>query len=432
MENTTTLKVLTDLAVGKDTTVGGNINARGSVVIDHNLEVKGWLKAYNLIGACRGYFSTIDKLESAYPHPHVGEWALVGTEFPADIYRVDESGTWSNTGLKSTGITVVNADLTELEQAVTDEATARKAADEALQANIDQEVSERKAADTLEASERNKAISAAKTAMQEKIDAEATARAAADNTLQANIDTESTTRSEAVKTLQETDATNKAYLIQFIRGRSEDNNGFYEPFIYGGSFKAAGGGFGAMLEQIGDDPVSSDDVVKYTGHVRYDIQGIMFDVQNYPISYASKSWLQVISGGLVLNADGTLSQKMSQYGTFYRTSGNGVWSTWNDIQALDPKSVHHLTLTYDTTTHRLYALPYDADGNLLASYTDADGHTNYIDLEFADYQLPQATANTLGGVRAEPGIATDTDLCVKIIPETGRLFVPRTSGLVIV
>lgn len=203
-----------------------------------------------------------------------------------------------------------------------------------------------------------------------------------------DITAEAKKRAAADAQLQEQDTTNKNYLINFVRGRSDDNNGYYEPFIYGGSYNDEDA-WETMLEAISTHPMQEENnYTKYTGHVRYDIQGVIFDVQNYPIHYATGQWLQVISGGVMLNTDGTISRKNSQYGTFYRMSDNSTWGKWQDIQALDPKAVHHVTFSYDASTRILYGFQYDANGNRLANYTDASNNTYHVELLLATTSRP--------------------------------------------
>lgn len=45
-----------------------------------------------------GLFSTLASLQTAYPTPEVGDWALVGDTTPFAIYKCSTAGTWSNTG----------------------------------------------------------------------------------------------------------------------------------------------------------------------------------------------------------------------------------------------------------------------------------------------------------------------------------------------
>ncbi|HVX00300.1 MAG TPA: hypothetical protein VHA52_07690, partial [Candidatus Babeliaceae bacterium] len=78
------------------------------------------------------------------------------------------------------------------------ETSARIAADNGLQSQIDNEVSARESADASESSTR----ASADTALQNNINAEATSRANADTTLQTNINAEANARSNADSTLQ--------------------------------------------------------------------------------------------------------------------------------------------------------------------------------------------------------------------------------------
>lgn len=82
---------------------------------------------------------------------------------------------------------VLTAKFTEVAGAITAEATARAAADAALQTDIDTEATARANADNT---------------LQNNITSEATARAAADATLQTNIDSEATARASAIDAVE--------------------------------------------------------------------------------------------------------------------------------------------------------------------------------------------------------------------------------------
>ena len=48
---------------------------------------------------CKGIFSSVSRLNELYPNPGEGTWALVGEEFPAEIYIFDiNTGEWTPTG----------------------------------------------------------------------------------------------------------------------------------------------------------------------------------------------------------------------------------------------------------------------------------------------------------------------------------------------
>lgn len=88
-----------NLSVSMGARIGGEINVKGHSIFNHDIEVKGWIKARNIMGACRGLFRTVEKLKSSYPKPQKGWWALVGDTIPAEIY-VTENGEWIDTGKK--------------------------------------------------------------------------------------------------------------------------------------------------------------------------------------------------------------------------------------------------------------------------------------------------------------------------------------------
>ena len=174
------------VAVGRDVTVGGRSIVRGNATFDRDVYISGWLNARNIRGAGKGLYETVDKLNSAYPNPENGWFALVGDTLPADIYLA-WGGEWVATGQKGGEPVLELAKLTELSESLENEVSARVAADEALKKAIDAEVTARTNGDkelsdalTKEIADREKAIAdevlARTTAINEAIEAEAAAR----------------------------------------------------------------------------------------------------------------------------------------------------------------------------------------------------------------------------------------------------------------
>lgn len=174
------------VAVGRDVTVGGRSTIRGDATFNRDVYISGWLNARNIRGAGKGLYETVDKLNSAYPNPENGWFALVGNTLPADIYRA-WGGEWVATGQKGGEPVLELAKLTELSESLENEVSARVAADEALKKAIDAEVTARTNGDkelsdalAKEIADREKAIAdevlARTTAITEAIEAEADAR----------------------------------------------------------------------------------------------------------------------------------------------------------------------------------------------------------------------------------------------------------------
>ena len=204
------------VAVGRDVTVGGRSTIRGNATFNRDVYISGWLNARNIRGAGKGLYETVDKLNSAYPNPENGWFALVGDTLPADIYRA-WGGEWVATGQKGGEPVLELAKLTELSESLENEISARVAADEALKKAVDAEVTARANGDkelsdalAKEIADREKAIAdevlARTTAITEAIDAEADARTkaiAAEAKAREDADAaEATARSEADKALQ--------------------------------------------------------------------------------------------------------------------------------------------------------------------------------------------------------------------------------------
>lgn len=135
------------VAVGRDVTVGGRSTIRGNATFNRDVYISGWLNARNIRGAGKGLYETVDKLNSAYPNPENGWFALVGDTLPADIYRA-WGGEWKATGQKGGEPVLELARLTELSESLENEVSARVAADEALQTAMNENVKELKGADT--------------------------------------------------------------------------------------------------------------------------------------------------------------------------------------------------------------------------------------------------------------------------------------------
>lgn len=201
------------LAVGRDVTVGGRSTIRGNATFNRDVYISGWLNARNIRGAGKGLYETVDKLNSAYPNPENGWFALVGNTLPADIYRA-WGGEWVATGQKGGEPVLELAKLTELSESLENEVSARVAADEALKKAIDAEVTARANGDkelsdalTKEIADREKAIAdevlARTTAITEAIEAEADARTkaiAAEAKARENADAaETTARTAAIE-----------------------------------------------------------------------------------------------------------------------------------------------------------------------------------------------------------------------------------------
>ncbi len=174
------------VAVGRDVTVGGRSIVRGNATFDRDVYISGWLNARNIRGAGKGLYETVEKLNSAYPNPENGWFALVGDTLPADLYQA-WGGEWKATGQKGGEPVLELAKLTELSESLENEVSARVAADEALKKAIDAEVTARTNGDkelsdalTKEIADREKAIAdevlARTTAITKAIEAEADAR----------------------------------------------------------------------------------------------------------------------------------------------------------------------------------------------------------------------------------------------------------------
>lgn len=86
-----------DVSIGRNLSLGGLFTVQGPSIMKGNVRIDGWLDAKNIKGANKGIFTTAERLIKAYPRPHDGWWAIVGTSLPGPIY-VGEGGKWVATG----------------------------------------------------------------------------------------------------------------------------------------------------------------------------------------------------------------------------------------------------------------------------------------------------------------------------------------------
>ena len=70
----------------------------GDVQVQNDLTVAGTLRAKHIKQPCCGLFASATALQSRYPNPEVGMWAIVGDTIPGAIYRCDTEGVWLATG----------------------------------------------------------------------------------------------------------------------------------------------------------------------------------------------------------------------------------------------------------------------------------------------------------------------------------------------
>lgn len=144
--------------VSRNVNVGGHANVHGDVTVNHNLVVKGWVDAPNIKGPLKGLYASEDALNSAYPRPMPGWFALVGNTLPADVYRA-ERGKWIPTGEKGgefnlwldqleTDVKDLNGEIKATQRSLEAETAERTAADTALGKRIDNEATTRAEADS--------------------------------------------------------------------------------------------------------------------------------------------------------------------------------------------------------------------------------------------------------------------------------------------
>lgn len=70
----------------------------GDVNMQNNLTVAGYIRAKGIKQPCLGLFASLTALETKWPNPEVGMWAVVGDTMPGPIYRCSTAGVWTATG----------------------------------------------------------------------------------------------------------------------------------------------------------------------------------------------------------------------------------------------------------------------------------------------------------------------------------------------
>ncbi len=113
MSSIKTTQIDGDIAVGRNVATGGKLDVAGSATIGHNLKVDGWLEAANIKGANKGIFLTVQELREAYPNPHDGWMAGVGSSTPFTAY-IGKGGDWVATG----GTIEVTVDMSQYTEGV--------------------------------------------------------------------------------------------------------------------------------------------------------------------------------------------------------------------------------------------------------------------------------------------------------------------------
>lgn len=97
MSSINTKQIDGDVSVSRNAAIGGDVTVQGKSRFKGSVKIDGWLEAKNIKGAAKGLYTTIDKLKAAYPLPHDGWWAIVGTSLPGPIY-VGHDKEWVPTG----------------------------------------------------------------------------------------------------------------------------------------------------------------------------------------------------------------------------------------------------------------------------------------------------------------------------------------------
>lgn len=180
-----------DVSVGRNVTMGGRAKIAGSMSVEHNLKVYGWLEARNIKGTNKGVFLTLQALREAYPNPQDGWFAGVGSSTPFKAY-IGSGGEWVPTGgtievaldlsVFTEVLDQVQEDISAIKTAIADEQKERLDADLNLAERVDNNGSAiaAEAQARLAADENLLTRMAAEEQYRKKIDDELTSRIAAE------------------------------------------------------------------------------------------------------------------------------------------------------------------------------------------------------------------------------------------------------------
>ena len=233
MSRIPTKKIDGDVTIARHVTAGGNATIDGSVQINHNIKIKGWLDAPNVATPMKGLFSSEERLKAAYDDLREGWYALVHTGNGQAGCWVVQDGKWKNTGdtvAITQGASIADF-MNEVNTAIEAEAQDRYQGDADLNAKILQEVADRKTADDAESAARITADNNLSTLinaeiadrvsdvedLSNRIDAEKSARETADANLSGRIDDEVTARTTADDALDKgKEKRRKVYSFQLV------------------------------------------------------------------------------------------------------------------------------------------------------------------------------------------------------------------------
>lgn len=119
-----------DASVGRNVTMGGDARVQGSVHIGHNLRVDGWIEGKDIKAANKGLFLNESELNKAYPNPHDGWFAGVGSSSLFIVY-IARDGEW----VRTNGTFAVDMDMGSYNQRI-DELESQVESNNALIAEL--------------------------------------------------------------------------------------------------------------------------------------------------------------------------------------------------------------------------------------------------------------------------------------------------------
>ena len=132
MSSINTKQIDGDVSVSRNAAIGGDVTVQGRSRFKGNVKIDGWLEAKNIKGAAKGLYTTVEKLKAAYPLPHDGWWALVGTSLPAPIYVAD-GGEWVPTGQSGGNPTIDSGQYNEAVEQLQEDIVTRPEAQKWLE-----------------------------------------------------------------------------------------------------------------------------------------------------------------------------------------------------------------------------------------------------------------------------------------------------------
>lgn len=115
-----------------------------------------------------------------------------------------------------------------------------------------------------------------------------------------------------------------------LQGTEANARASNNPFVKLGdydSWDAANAALTALLA------TRENECLKYTGRLRFSVQGANFEAYMFIRNVSTPTWVQVVSGAVQANAAGTALEHSARYATFIRDCNGATISAWEEAYA---------------------------------------------------------------------------------------------------